>query len=186
VPSVLVDKVHYSSALPWPVHAGGAAVSLQRISPAVYGNDPASWRAAAPTAGRANAAGSEDRDGDGMEDAWELAYFGALTRDGTGDYDRDGMPDLEEFRAGTNPVVAADLLALAFLPLTQSGPPTLQFRGVAGRTYTVQYRDALAAGTWQRLVDVLALPSSGPVTVVDPLPNVRGRFYRVVTPALAE
>lgn len=37
-----------------------------------------------------------DTDGDGMPDAWELARFGTLARDGRGDADADGYTDLED------------------------------------------------------------------------------------------
>ena len=38
-----------------------------------------------------------DSDNDGMADAWEVAKFGDLSRDGKGDLDGDGYTDLEEF-----------------------------------------------------------------------------------------
>lgn len=44
-----------------------------------------------------------DTDGDGMADAWEMAHFGHLGRDGTGDYDGDGISDLDEYLLGTDP-----------------------------------------------------------------------------------
>jgi hypothetical protein len=44
-----------------------------------------------------------DTDGDGMLDTWELAHFGTLDRNGTGDFDGDGISDYEEFRLGSNP-----------------------------------------------------------------------------------
>ena len=46
----------------------------------------------------------EDTDCDGMADAWEIANFGDLSRDGTGDYDGDGISDLMEFLFGSNPL----------------------------------------------------------------------------------
>ncbi|HDL20519.1 MAG TPA: tandem-95 repeat protein [Nitrospirae bacterium] len=44
-----------------------------------------------------------DTDGDGMPDDWETNYFGDITRDGTGDYDNDGLSDLDEYLSGTDP-----------------------------------------------------------------------------------
>lgn len=45
-----------------------------------------------------------DSDLDGMNDAWELSNFGNLTRDGTGDFDGDGILDLDEYLISiTNP-----------------------------------------------------------------------------------
>jgi len=44
-----------------------------------------------------------DTDGDGMADAWELEHFGNLDRDGSGDFDGDGISDLDEYLNGTDP-----------------------------------------------------------------------------------
>ncbi|VGO21935.1 thrombospondin type 3 repeat-containing protein [Pontiella sulfatireligans] len=48
---------------------------------------------------------TRDRDEDGLLDAWEERCFGNLTTSdgGENDYDADGLPDLEEFRANTHP-----------------------------------------------------------------------------------
>jgi hypothetical protein len=47
-----------------------------------------------------------DTDHDGLGDAWETAQFGNLTRDGSGDFDNDGVVDLSEFLYGGNPKLA--------------------------------------------------------------------------------
>lgn len=57
-----VDRVVYSDGLhpgspaegpdAWPPEAGGVGKALGRINPQTYGNDPANWRAVAPTPGR--------------------------------------------------------------------------------------------------------------------------------------
>lgn len=56
VPYVLVDRVAYTDAAPWPEAADGGGASLQRTGPDAYGNEPLHWEAAAPNAGRTNRA----------------------------------------------------------------------------------------------------------------------------------
>lgn len=51
VPYLLVERVKYSDAAPWPQGADALGLSLQRVTPAAYGNDPANWVAVAPTPG---------------------------------------------------------------------------------------------------------------------------------------
>lgn len=40
-----------------------------------------------------------DTDGDGMDDGWEWDHFGSFARGGSGDYDSDGVSDLDEYAA---------------------------------------------------------------------------------------
>jgi hypothetical protein len=54
VPYVLVDAVDYRDRSPWPAGADGFGLSLQRRDAAQYGNDPANWIAAWPTAAAPN------------------------------------------------------------------------------------------------------------------------------------
>jgi hypothetical protein len=44
-----------------------------------------------------------DEDSDGIDDEWETTYFLDTTRDGTGDFDSDGLTDLEEYENGLDP-----------------------------------------------------------------------------------
>lgn len=46
---------------------------------------------------------SMDIDGDGIDDFWEMLYFGSLLADGTGDSDGDGLSEYDEFVHGTLP-----------------------------------------------------------------------------------
>lgn len=46
-----------------------------------------------------------DTDMDGMLDDWEILYFGVLARDGSGDFDGDGISDLQEFLDNTDPTL---------------------------------------------------------------------------------
>ncbi len=47
---------------------------------------------------------SPDQDGDGMADGWEVENFGGLLRDGTGDFDADGLSDMLEFLLKGDPL----------------------------------------------------------------------------------
>ena len=47
-----------------------------------------------------------DSDNDNMADAWETQYFGNLSRNGTGDFDTDGLIDSQEFIQDTKPDTA--------------------------------------------------------------------------------
>ena len=42
-------------------------------------------------------------DGDAIPDEWEFRNFGSLSRDGSGDFDGDGLSDADEFASGTDP-----------------------------------------------------------------------------------
>jgi hypothetical protein len=128
VPYVLVERVDYADAPPWPLEADGAGASLQRARPREYGHEPANWRADAPTPGRANAPGGgfTDTDQDGLSDTWETANGldpmnpadAALDRDG------DGVSNADEFLHGTdprNPASAARGPVIVAQPQNQSG-----------------------------------------------------------------
>jgi hypothetical protein len=54
-PYVLVDRVSYQDAAPWPVGADGSGLSLQRANASFYGDDPAAWLAKLPSAGTSTA-----------------------------------------------------------------------------------------------------------------------------------
>jgi hypothetical protein len=177
---VLVDRIDYSALDPWPMPANPGVDSLQRIVSSNYGNEPLNWKTGAPTAGASNTGGAPaDSDGDGLPDSWELAHFGNLSRDGSGDFDGDGMTDLAEYLAGTDPTNAADALAIASADLAGGGV-TLRFNAVAGRSYRIEFSDALTAPNWQSVQDFPSVATSGQLEVTDPAGNVQTRFYRLV------
>lgn len=129
IPRILVDRLAFDPASPWPDAAGNAA-SLQRRRPSAYGNEPLHWKGELPTAGRPNVAGSThtDADGDGLSDEWEgmngLASNNA--GDADGDADGDGRRNGDEFLDGTNPQSGASRLeapAITVHPQDQLVPP---------------------------------------------------------------
>jgi hypothetical protein len=62
-----------------------------------------------------------DTDGDGMPDDWEMAHFGTLDRDGTGDFDGDGISDLDEFLNGLDPKTAQSVPSVPVIVTPSSG-----------------------------------------------------------------
>lgn len=47
-----------------------------------------------------------DTNHNGIGDDWEMQYFGNLQQTANGDFDHDGLSNIEEFRAHTNPALA--------------------------------------------------------------------------------
>jgi hypothetical protein len=187
VPQVLVEEVNYSPLPPWPSGADSTGYSLQRIASVAFADDPANWQAAVPTPGLLNqGALSADTDHDGLPDEWELAN-GLDPLDPTGnngalgDPDGDGLNNLQEYLAGTDPHNSQDTLRFDFVSCTNL-VCLLQFNTHTGRTYAVERLNVLGdTNTWATLTNFIPI-TNGPVTVSDPQAPA-GYFYRLrVTP----
>jgi hypothetical protein len=126
-----------------------------------------------------------DADGDGMADAWETAHQLNPNdpADGLLDADMDGMSNREEYRSGSDPNNAASYLAVE--SLDAGGSARIEFNAVSNMTYTVEYRDRLEFGFWQKLSDVVARGTNRVESVFDPHSRAQ-RFYRIVTPRQAD
>lgn len=61
-----------------------------------------------------------DSKGNGMPDSWELANFGNLNQNATGDFDGDGVANLQEFLDGTSPTNSASFRSRLYV-LTDGG-----------------------------------------------------------------
>jgi hypothetical protein len=114
-----------------------------------------------------------------MPDAWEIAngFNPNDPSDANQDADGDGMTNLQEYSAGTDPHNAASYLRI---DLVGTGPAVLQFNAAADKTYTIEYKDQIETVGWSKLTDV---PAGGarPVQVTDPTARPH-RFYRLRTP----
>ncbi len=181
VPFILVEKIIYADTTPWATNADGFGFSLQRVSQTGYGNDPTNWVAAAPTP-QPGSAGSVDTDSDGMPDVWEDLY--SLNKfspaDAGLDNDGDGMTNLQEYLAGTNPLVAGSVLRLN-VSLTPANAARLRFDAVSNKSYTLQHQPTPDAGAWTNLQSISAAPSNRTVVVTN-APVANTRFYRVILP----
>ncbi|MCX6904531.1 MAG: lamin tail domain-containing protein [Verrucomicrobia bacterium] len=186
VPRILVEHVTYDQNAPWDIGANGMGYSLQRLYLALYGNDPANWEAATPTPGSVYNA-NPDTDGDGIPDAWIENYFGhseGQTADNSmwwQDADGDGMNNLQEYQAGTNPRDPNSTLKLT-MQLTPTNL-SFSFEGVMAKSYAIKTSGALS-GSWSNVVIFDPLPASGPVSFSTTAPSLGAppQFYRVVIP----
>jgi len=81
-----------------------------------------------------------DLNHNGISDAWEKYYFGAVTTNRTQltDTDGDGVSDYAEFIAGTNPTNAASSLKVLSATPQPNGRMNLEWSAIPGRAYQVQ------------------------------------------------
>ncbi len=123
---------------------------------------------------------SGDLDEDGLEDNWEMAYFGGLERDGSGDFDADGATDIKEFLAGTDPTNQGSIFRVLTLESIATGSVTVLWSALPGRTYQVQYRTNMTDAPWTDLPGVVT-PNGSTGTKTDPQAgSASQRYYRVL------
>jgi hypothetical protein len=122
-----------------------------------------------------------DADHDGMADDWEIAR-GLMVgvNDAAEDADGDGLKNLEEYLAGTDPKSAESRLSLR-ISTRLTNLVVLEFAAVSNISYTLQTRASLSNGEWTRLLDLPSAPTNRSITLSNAL-GERTRFYRLLTP----
>ena len=94
------------------------------------------------------------------------------------DSDGDGQSDWQEIQAGTDPMNPSQFLKAMNVNMNGDGSRIINVSSVPGKTYQLQFKNALPDASWQNV--------GGPVTAtsaITPLPDAdiqnNARFYRV-------
>jgi len=119
---------------------------------------------------------------DGLPIAWLLSNFGTTNVNANADPDHDGVSNLQEYLAGTNPTNGTDYLHITAESFASGGTSaTLTWSSVPTRFYYIQKTPALnPPPTWFGSGLSLISPSAGSTTTrsfADT--NAPMRFYRV-------
>jgi hypothetical protein len=115
-----------------------------------------------------------DSDTDGLPDAWEITNFTNLDQTGSGDFDHDGLTNLQEYIFGSNPTNASSGQPLTSIAPT-SGGFVFSFPTISGRIYQPQVSTNLA--TWSALGSPIT--GDGTTKSATDLTVAPRRFYRL-------
>jgi hypothetical protein len=99
--------------------------------------------------------------------------------DGDRDLDHDGMSNLAEFMAGTDPNDGQSYLKLEVKTHLSPGL-TLEFVAAPEHSYTIEFSDVLDGTPWEKFRDVDTVPA-----VESPWDDASAsvhRYYRIITP----
>lgn len=121
--------------------------------------------------------------GDGLDDAWQVLYFGfdnplaALTADPDGDSQSNAF----EYTAGLIPNDANSrfTLTIAAIPGQPTQKNLIFTPRLADRTYTVVYKTSLAGAIWTPLPGGIIADNGSQRTVTDPSATGEKKFYQI-------
>jgi Tol biopolymer transport system component len=130
-------------------------------------------------------AANADSDGDGIPDWWMIQYFGhvcgeaydqSLAQD---DPNGTGMTALQDYIAGTNPTDPDSVFQVMVVPpVSPGGNVMLIWPAVAGRTYSILYKDSLDDPAWNPLEGAPTINGNQGQFLVPT--DQTSRYYRIV------
>ena len=123
-----------------------------------------------------------DDDNDGLPDWWEDLYGLSSTSDvgvdgPDGDKDGDGMSNLAELRAGTDPSDSGDYLKMTIAP--SGGDVQVGWTAKRDINYQVEQTDALLPVVWQAKGPLRTATSTNETDMDYGVVSTTSRFYRV-------
>ena len=122
-----------------------------------------------------------DLDGNRLADAWERQYFGRIHIDSNADVDGDGMSNLAEYLAGTDPTdISSNFKGLNITIIPNSGV-LIAWSSVVNRTYSLHRSTNLLSGYEVIASEIVSTP---PITLYhdSDAPSAKACFYRISVP----
>lgn len=118
-------------------------------------------------------------------EGWRYAHFGTISNAGvaadSADPDGDGLSNLQEYNAGTDPNDSSSALRISTV-VVNGTDLLVSFPSVLGRIYRLDRSDSLLNASWITVQDSIA-GTGGTITITDSNGASQPmRFYRIVVP----
>jgi hypothetical protein len=124
-----------------------------------------------------------DTAGDGIPDWWRSYYFPGHTitdsvNSATSDPDGDGMDNLKEYLADTNPLDGRSVNRIFAIAPT-NGNIQIEFTSLLGQKFHVERRDDLVTGLWSNFTGTVWGHTDATSVTDTNITGVSKRFYRI-------
>lgn len=122
-----------------------------------------------------------DSDLDGLPNTWETEFFGGPTNStASADFDIDGLSNMDEYIAGTDPTNAASRFQITQQALQLDAEVTqyiIEWSSVTDRVYRIRWDSNLISGDFSNiLAENISFPVNAFTTTVE---NAETRFYKM-------